>query len=368
MKKVIFMAILALFASIFTACASKSEALPSTEKGMAQMEFGAYVDNPQGGSNIFVSLGTHSFDVFRDRRELVREVYEICVNPPEKFKNFIQNSKQIEWRRRRLEISLFFRVKTAYGSRDFDERKILTCSFDKEDSALSSLNGEETPNKAEYVNLSEMIDTIINKKNFSQNFVYLIDAARSQHEANKINLNPPSKIATLKLGIKAVDPTNGREGLSFFKELNFDVNTDRRELVKLIYEICDKPNANMSAYIAQELNRSSMSFPTISVWYKDKNGKFVEFDQLKCTYHKSGGKSDLLSLGNTSKSNGLPYKSSNSTHRVDIINMLLGDGKSEKEKSQMDILGKSVADGISRESFSHSFTGLIDSANATQSD
>lgn len=358
MKKVIFMAILALFASIFTACASKSEALPSTEKGMAQMEFGAYVDNPQGGSNIFVSLGTHSFDVFRDRRELVREVYEICVNPPEKFKNFIQNSKQIKWRR--LEISLFFRVKTAYGSRDFDERKILTCSFDKEDSALSSLNGEETPNKAEYVNLREMIDTIINNKNFSQNFVYLIDAARSQHEANKINLNPPSKIATLKLGIKAVDPTNGREGLSFFKELNFDVNADRRELVKLIYEICDKPNANMSAYIAQELNRGTSS-PRISVWYKDKNGKFVEFDQLKCTFRKDG----LAYLGAPLSGGGVPRKSSSSTHRVDIINMLFGDGKSEKEKSSF---GNSLVDGTSRESFSHSFTGLIDSANATQSE
>ena len=245
--------------------------------------FGGLASNPQGGS-VEVKLGEYAFDVYKNRRELVREVYSICTKPTAKIQEYITN---------RLRANTSPSVYVWYYHPDDDGKSttILKCSFDSK--GLYAINDVSTPNRGAKSN--EMVQKIISNASFSHNFMRLIDCANAELAAKNATSTKPSRMLGLKFGARAVDASNGQEFISDLGDLSFDIFKDRRELVREVYASCLNPNEKMQNFIAYERGKGNNS-PEISVYYFNPNleqPRFVASESLICYFNDKG----VVSLG-----------------------------------------------------------------------
>ncbi len=314
MKTLNTLIISTLVASLFLACASKENSIPTatTTKGMVTMTIGQNVRPTNGGNRVMVTLGSYSFDVYRDRREMVREVYQLCVNPSQQIQTFIKNrlksnQNKSQFAREAPAINFYYANQDLKG----ELYPIFTCTYDED--GLLEFNGKEPPNRADYVKLDEMVDEVIGEKyygklrdgmydSFSYKFAGLIDTAKAQAKAQNIKITPPSKEIPIKFGVRDINPATGEDRLVIFKEIVFDVNKDRRDLFKAVYNVCANPNYNMKNYI--NANRDEY----ILTLYPNADGHLIEFKKHLLCWHDTAGKIHIgtrgaaLTLKNTKQS------------------------------------------------------------------
>lgn len=241
------------------------------------------VTHPQTGASTTINLGTYTFDVFKDRRELVREVYALCKNPPEKVKTFIANRRNSG----DDSIKISFGAKNAPG---FKYVEVLSCKL-KEGKLdrIGAFNGagiEEIDGVVDYIVTDDYIG-YNNKGKFSRAFALFIDSARAEAKAKDINVTTPNKSITIKFGTREINPETGAEGISTYPSLDYEFNVydDRRELWKATFNACTKLRGD----ILNEIKNGN-SRPTISVWYKHPQGGLAELESLKCEFFDNNGR------------------------------------------------------------------------------
>lgn len=227
------------------------------------------VSHPQTRQETTINLGTHTFDVFRDRRELIREVYNICKNPPAKIKTFIANRTNLGYE----SVTIYFNNPSLH----YEPKDILNCAYFK--GKLDSVNATVIYN---YTTLDGIINKNVSDEYFSDRFAKFIDAARANAKGN---VNAPNKSITIKFGSQVIDDT-GAEGIATYPSLDykFNVYDDRRELVKKVWESCAKLQGN----IRDEIKKGNKN-PSISVWYEHPNGGLDELKSLKCEFDSNTG-------------------------------------------------------------------------------
>lgn len=241
------------------------------------LQIQSVVKHPQTGQETTINLGTHTFDVFRDRRELIREVYNICKNPPAKIKTFIANRKNLG--------DSWVRIHFNNPSSRYMGKAILDCEYDK--GKLYNVGKTRIYNDT---TLDDRVDDIVSDKYFSDRFAEFIDTARADAKAKDINVSVPNKSVTIKFGTQVIDDT-GAEGIATYPSLDykFNVYEDRRELVKKVWESCAKLEGNM----LDEIKNGNKN-PSMSVWYEHPNGGLDELKSLKCRFSSRTGELDSL--------------------------------------------------------------------------
>lgn len=249
--------------------------------GILQIQ--SVVEHPQTGQHTTINLGTHTFDVFRDRRELVREVYGICQNPPAKVKTFIANRINAgDWT-----IIVKFKFKDTNPINRNGEKivQMMSCEYDNgkfRRISYSSIYYDDTYTKIRPLN--EIIDSAIVRSDFSRRFALFIDAARAEAKAKDINVSVPNKTITISFGAKVINDV-GAESVSIYPSLDykFNVYDDRRELWKATFNACTQLRGN----ILREIDKGNKN-PSVSVWYEHPNGGLVELKSLKCEFNGDG--------------------------------------------------------------------------------
>lgn len=240
------------------------------------LQIQSVVKHSQTGQEITVEFGTYTFDVFKDRRELVREVYGICQNPPAKVKTFIAN---------RI-ISVKFKFKDTNPLNRYGEKivQMMSCAYENGkfwQISGSSIYYDDTHTKIRPLN--EIIDSVI-VGDFSRRFALFIDAARAEAKAKDINVSIPNKTITISFGSKVINDV-GAESVSIYPSLDykFNVYDDRRELWKATFNACTQLRGN----ILREIGKGNKN-PSVSVWYEHPNGGLVELKSLKCEFNDDG--------------------------------------------------------------------------------
>lgn len=287
MKNFVKFTLLALMTGLFVACAGKEVAIPkdTTTEGIATLTIGSKV------KGVMITLGSFSFDVYRDRRELVREFYNVCLKPNEKMQTFIktrlgQNKKE------KPEISLYYPDQQNKGKLS----DILVCTYDED--GLLEFNGLEPPNRADYVNFDEMIEDVTNGKafggkrrgsDFSWKFARLIEVANIQAEVKNLVIVPPSREIDIYFGVDDVDRTTGKEGVNVFDKITVDMHKDRRELFKAVAKVCANPNNRMLSYVMEK-----GSIVDVFTWYKHPQGGLIKLERkLNCNYYITYDKKNI---------------------------------------------------------------------------
>lgn len=166
------------------------------------LQIQSVVEHPQTGQDTTINLGTHTFDVFRGARELVREVYGICQNPPAKVKTFIANRKNLG------DYSVEVRFSYANPKNESGFGTVTYCRYNLRDgkSEFESIGGE---NKIRPLN--EIINDILGYKSFFHHFALFIDAVRAEAKAKGVNVSVPNKTITISFGSKTINDVGGGE-------------------------------------------------------------------------------------------------------------------------------------------------------------
>lgn len=237
------------------------------------------VAHPQTGAKTTINLGTYTFDVFKDRRELVREIYGICQNPPEKMKTFIANRTNLGDNG----IDIYFRAKNVPG---FKYVEVLSCELKQGKlDAIGEFNGagiEEIDRVVDYI----VADSYYGGDGkFSRAFALFIDSARAEAKAKDINVTTPNKSIAIKFGTREINPETGAESISTYPDFDYEFNVydDRRELWKATFNACTKLRGN----ILNEIKNGNPN-PTMSVWYEHPQGGLAELESLKCEFDNNG--------------------------------------------------------------------------------
>lgn len=240
------------------------------------------VKHSQTRQEITVEFGTYTFDVFKDRRELVREVYGICQNPPAKVKTFIANRINAgDWT---IIVSFKFKDTNPLNRNGEKIVQMMSCAYDNGkfwQISGNSIYYDDTHTKIRPLN--EIIDSVI-VGDFSRRFVLFIDAARTEAKAKGVNVSVPNKTITISFGSKVINDM-GAESVSIYPSLDykFNVYDDRRELWKATFNACTQLRGN----ILREIDKGNKN-PSVSVWYEHPNGGLVELKSLKCEFNGDG--------------------------------------------------------------------------------
>ncbi len=243
------------------------------------LQIQSVVAHPQTRQDTTINLGTHTFDVFRGARELAREVYGICQNPPAKVKTFIANRKNLG----DYSAKILFKYANPQDKSGF--ATIIECRYDLEygKSEFDSMNGYGTE-------LNRVIDSMIYdfhsepEYKFPRNFALFIDAARAEAKAKGVNVSVPNKTITISFGAKVINDV-GAESVSIYPSLDykFNIYDDRRELWKATFNACTQLRGN----ILREIGNGNKN-PSVSVWYQHPNGGLAELESLKCEFNDDG--------------------------------------------------------------------------------
>ena len=252
------------------------------------LQIQSVVAHPQTEQRTTINLGTHTFDVFMGGRELVREVYGICQNPPAKVKTFIANRKNLGDTSVDIDFSyansqdksgfgtvIYCEYNLRYGKSEFES--IEGIKIKKWDS--HSMQHKTKP-------LNEIINYILFEEyaTFPHNFALFIDAARAEAKAKGVNVSVPNKTITISFGAKVINDV-GAESVSIYPSLDykFNVYDDRRELWKATFNACTQLRGN----ILREIGKGNKN-PSVSVWYEHPNGGLAELESLKCEFNDDG--------------------------------------------------------------------------------
>lgn len=250
------------------------------------LQIQSVVEHPQTGQSTTINLGTHTFDVFRDRRELVREVYGICQNPPAKVKTFIANRKNLG------DTSVEVLFSYAYPKNESGFARVIYCTYNLRDGksefenmdgyAIKKWDSHSRQNKTKPLN--EIINDILSDRYFSDKFALFIDAARAEAKAKGVNVSVPNKTITISFGAKVINDV-GAESVSIYPSLDykFNIYDDRRELWKATFNACTQLRGN----ILREIGNGNKN-PSVSVWCEDPNGGLAELKTLKCEFNDDG--------------------------------------------------------------------------------
>lgn len=298
------------------------------------LQIQSVVEHPQTGQDTTINLGTHTFDVFRGARELVREVYGICQNPPAKVKTFIANRKNLG------DYSVEVRFSYANPKNESGFGTVTYCRYNLRDgkSEFESIGGE---NKIRPLN--EIINDILGYKSFFHHFALFIDAVRAEAKAKGVNVSVPNKTITISFGSKTINDV-GAESVSIYPSLDykFNVYDDRRELWKATFNACTQLRGN----ILREIGNGSKN-PSVSVWYEHPNGGLAELETLKCEFNDDG-----RYKGYDGKSS-YEYKSG----KIDAQSISQADIEEWADE-------KATDDFYGADKFNKDFMTLIDAANA----
>lgn len=246
------------------------------------LQIQSVVKHPQTGQDTTINLGTHTFDVFRGGRELVREVYGICQNPPAKVKTFIANRKNLG----DYSAKILFKYANPQDKSGFDT--VISCEYNLRDgkSEFERIEGEKIKDRQNKTRpLNEIINDVLRgSTSFSHNFVLFIDAARAEAKAKGVNVSVPNKTITISFGAKVINDV-GAESVSIYPSLDykFNVYDDRRELWKATFNACTQLRGN----ILREISNGNTN-PSVSVWYEHPNGGLAELKSLKCEFNDDG--------------------------------------------------------------------------------
>lgn len=248
------------------------------------LQIQSVVEHPQTGQDTTINLGTHIFDVFRGGRELVREVYGICQNPPAKVKTFIANRGNLG----DDSVDIDFSYANSQDKSGFGTVISCTCYYISDGkSKFSDIGGagikEWNTNKTRPLN--EIINDILgHSTSFSHNFALFIDAARAEAKSKGVNVSVPNKTITISFGSKVINDV-GAESVSIYPSLDykFNIYDDRRELWKATFNACTQLRGN----ILREIGNGNKN-PSVSVWYKHPNGGLAELKTLKCEFNDDG--------------------------------------------------------------------------------
>ena len=289
----------------------------------------SYVNHPQTGQTITIDFGNYVFDVFRDRRELVREVYNICKNPPEKIKTFLANRKNLG--------DTFVTIRFNDPTSTHAYKHLLDCSYSG--GKLYSLGdssdiSDKTINKI----ISENVNTMFNYR-----FAVFIDAARADAKEKGVSITLPNKTVSIKFGSQTINPETGAEGIATYPSLDYEFNVydDRRELWKKTWEACTKLQGN----ILKEIENGSKN-PNVSVYFQVQ-GKLVELETLKCHFTNKGKYGHHKAVGSMKD-----YTS--------------GEISADKvSKEDIEKWADEVSTSIHRRVFIDEFMTLVDAANAS---
>ena len=250
------------------------------------LQIQSVVEHPQTEQRTTINLGTHTFDVFRGARELVREVYGICQNPPAKVKTFIANRKNLG------DTSAIVRFSYATPQDESGFARVIYCTYnlrdgksefeDMDDYAIKKWDSHSRQNKT--IPLNEIINKILSDVSFLHNFALFIDAARAEAKAKGVNVSVPNKTITISFGAKVINDV-GAESVSIYPSLDykFNVYDDRRELWKATFNACTQLRGN----ILREIGKGNTN-PSVSVWYEHPNGGLAELESLKCKFNDDG--------------------------------------------------------------------------------
>lgn len=267
------------------------------------LQIQSVVEHPQTGQRTTINLGAHTFDVFRGGRELVREVYGICQNPPAKVKTFIANRKNLGDDSVDIDFSYANpRYKSGFAT-------VINCEYNLRygKSEFVSMNGRDTSK-------TEPLDEIINDilrygssgyDSFSYNFALFIDAARADAKAKGVNVSVPNKTITISFGAKVINDV-GAESVSIYPSLDykFNIYDDRRELWKATFNACTQLRGN----ILREISNGNTN-PSVSVWYEHPNGGLAELKSLECSFDGDGRYTGYYGINSYKKSGKIDVQS-----------------------------------------------------------
>lgn len=298
------------------------------------LQIQSVVKHPQTGQRTTINLGTHTFDVFRGGRELVREVYGICQNPPAKVKTFIANRKNLG----DYSAKILFKYANPQDKSGFGT--VIDCKYNLSGgkSEFESINGQEIKyewSKSKIKPLNEII-------NDNHNFALFIDAARAEAKAKGVNVSVPNKTITISFGAKVINDV-GAESVSIYPSLDykFNIYDDRRELWKATFNACTQLRGN----ILREISNGNTN-PSVSVWYEHPNGGLAELKSLKCSFNGDGRYEGYY--GN----NGYEYRSG----KIDAQSISQADIEKWADEKATDRYSNA-------DEFNEDFMTLIDAAN-----
>lgn len=309
------------------------------------LQIQSVVAHPQTGQDTTINLGTHTFDVFRGGRELVREVYGICQNPPAKVKTFIANRKNLG------DTSVYVRFSYANPRDESGFGTVIACKYNLSGgkSEFESMDGyaikkwDSHSRQNKTIPLNEIINDILFKKyaDFPHHFALFIDAARAEAKAKGVNVSIPNKTITISFGAKVINDV-GAESVSIYPSLDykFNIYDDRRELWKATFNACTQLRGN----ILREIDKGNKN-PSVSVWYEHPNGGLAELKTLKCEFNDDGRYKGYY--GN----NDYEYESG----KIDAQNISQADIEEWADKK---------ATNKYSDNFNKDFITLIDAANA----
>ncbi len=296
------------------------------------LQIQSVVEHPQTGRDTTINLGTHTFDVFRGGRELVREVYGICQNPPAKVKTFIANRTNLGER-----VEVLFEY--ANPKKESGFATVIYCTYSLGE--FWRINERTIKDKP----LDEIINDILRGEygSFSYDFALFIDAARAEAKAKGVNVSVPNKTITISFGSKVINDV-GAESVSIYPSLDykFNVYDDRRELWKATFNACTQLRGN----ILREISNGNTN-PSVSVWYEHPNGGLAELKSLKCFFNGDGRYEGYYG------DNSAEYKSG----EIDAQSISQADIEKWADERATD--GRSNTD-----EFNKDFVTLIDAANA----
>lgn len=314
------------------------------------LQIQSVVEHPQTGQRTTINLGTHTFDVFRGGRELVREVYGICQNPPAKVKTFIANRKNLG----DTSVEVLFSYANPRDESGFGT--VINCEYNLRDgkSEFKSINKQAIKKwdshsrQSKTIPLNEIINDILFEKwvvGFPHNFALFIDAARAEAKAKGVNVSVPNKTITISFGAKVINDV-GAESVSIYPSLDykFNIYDDRRELWKATFNACTQLRGN----ILREISNGNTN-PSVSVWYEHPNGGLAELKSLKCEFNDDG-RYEAFSLGNDSFDK---YRSG----EIDAQSISQADIEQWADK-------EATSKDSSADKFNKDFMTLIDAANA----
>ena len=359
MKKVVVLILSALVVSIFVACAglnlNSTNSAKKAPSSTLTFGYSAYVS--QTGRNTKVELETLSFDFYKDRRELVREVYNRCSNPSAKFKEFLANgydtiylmNEQVGWI-----------LKCQYKDGKFNYVDTGNQSL----RVLFAMHGR-LPEFVMNSDIDEQIEIFANDKEseFIRSYLNLYDIFLAE-QAAKGNKNAPTQTIQLIFGEETINPSTGKRGIEQRHTLDFDVYKGRRELVKAVYKACSNPSEKMKEYINYELrpkligeNRERQESTKISVWYDTKGNGFKEIEKLQCKFVKLG----LSKIGDVALAEYDEIKK----ETVSLTNMagtLLNVDFLKSKGNISDSTLNQIVDDVISDLFNYEFVQLFDTA------
>lgn len=251
------------------------------------LQIQSVVKHPQTGQDTTINLGTHTFDVFRGGRELVREVYGICQNPPAKVKTFIANRKNLGDTSARILFSYANpRDESGFGTVTYCTYNLRYGKSEFEsigEVKIKKWHSHSMQHKTKPLN--EIINEgLFDRFWFPHNFALFIDAARAEAKAKGVNVSIPNKTITISFGSKVINDV-GAESVSIYPSLDykFNIYDDRRELWKATFNACTQLRGN----ILREIDKGNKN-PSVSVWYEHPNGGLAELKTLKCEFNDDG--------------------------------------------------------------------------------